>query len=108
MPIHNKLVRNKIPQIIQDAGKTPVTKILNEAEYIMELHKKSDEELKEYLAAETNEAALEELADLLEIIHALAKTHDSSIEEVEKIRVEKAAKRGGFSDKVFLIEVKDD
>ena len=82
-------------------------KILNQEDYITELRKKSNEELQEYLTAETNEEALEELADLLEVIHALAIIHDSSIEEVEKIRVKKAEKRGGFSDKVFLIEVTD-
>ena len=82
-------------------------KILNHEEYITELRKKSQEELNEYLMAETNEEALEELADLLEAYDALAKVHSSSFEEVEKLRVEKAAKRGGFSDKVFLIEVTD-
>ena len=108
MPIYNKLVRDKIPQIIKASGKSPTTKILNEKEYITELRKKSQEELQEYLSAETDQEALEELADLLEIIHALAKVHSSTIEEVDKIRVEKAAKRGGFSDKVFLIEVQDE
>ena len=108
MPIHNKLVRDKIPQIIKESGKTPVTKILNQEEYITELRKKSQEELQEYLTAETDEEALEELADLLEVIHALAKVHGSTIEEVDKIRAEKAAKRGGFTDKVFLIEVQDE
>ena len=108
MPIYNKLVRDKIPQIIKASGKSPTTKILNEKEYITELRKKSQEELEEYLTVETDQEALEELADLLEIIHALAKLHGSTIEEVDKIREEKAAKRGGFSDKVFLIEVQDE
>ena len=81
MPIHNKLVRDKIPQIIKNDGKTPITKILNDDDYIAELRKKSEEELQEYLSAATNEAALEELADLLEVIHALAKVHGSSIED---------------------------
>ena len=108
MPIQNKLVRDKIPKIIKESGKIPVTKILNEEEYINELRKKSQEELEEYLTAETDQEALEELADLLEIIHALAKVHSSTIEEVDKIRAEKAAKRGGFTDKVFLIEVQDE
>ena len=107
MAVHNKLVRDNMKQIILDAGRKPIMKILNHEEYITELRKKSQEELQEYLTAETNEEALEELADLLEVIHALAKVHGSSIEEVEKLRVEKAAKRGGFSDKVFLIEVTD-
>ncbi len=108
MPTYNKLVRDRIPHIINDSGKKPITKILNQEEYITELRKKSEEELQEYLSAKTNEESLEELADLLEIIYALAKVHDSSIEEVENIRIEKAAKRGGFSDKVYLIEVCDE
>lgn len=108
MPVYNKLVRDKIPQIIIEDGKKPVTKILNQDEYILELRKKSKEELQEYLEAETNEEALEELADLLEIIHTLAAVHDSTIEEVEKLRETKAEKRGGFTNKVFLIEVQDE
>jgi predicted house-cleaning noncanonical NTP pyrophosphatase (MazG superfamily) len=108
MPIYNKLVRDKIPQIIKASGKSPTTKILNEKEYITELRKKSQEELEEYLTAKTDQEALEELADLLEIIHNLAKVHGSTIDVVENLRAAKAEKRGGFSDKVFLIEVKDD
>ena len=107
MAIHNKLVRDNMRQIILDAGRKPIMRILNHEEYITELRKKSQEELHEYLTAETNGEALEELADLLEVMHALAKVHGSSIEEVEKLRVEKATKRGGFSDKVFLIEATD-
>lgn len=108
MQVHNKLVRDKIPQIIKTSGKTPIIKTLNQENYITELRKKSKEELQEYLSAKTNEAAIEELADLLEIIHSLAEIHDSSIDEVEKLRVKKAKTRGGFKNKVFLVEVKDD
>jgi predicted house-cleaning noncanonical NTP pyrophosphatase (MazG superfamily) len=107
MAIHNKLVRDYMKQIILDAGRNPIMKTLNHEEYITELRKKSEEELREYLTAETDEEALEELADLLEVIHELTKIHHSSIEEVEKIRVEKKAKRGGFTDKIYLFEVTD-
>ncbi|OIJ20955.1 phosphoribosyl-ATP pyrophosphohydrolase [Anaerobacillus alkalidiazotrophicus] len=108
MPIYNKLVRDKIPEIIEKAGKKYTTSILNEEQYIAELKKKSFEELEEYVNTTTNEDALEELADVLEIIHALADYHGSSIDEVEKIRERKAEKRGGFQEKIFLIEVEDD
>ena len=90
MAVHNKLVRDNMRQIILDAGRKPVMKILNHQDYIFELRKKSQEELQEYLTAETNEEALEELADLLEVMHALAKVHGSSIKEVEKIRAEES------------------
>ena len=51
--------------------------------------------------------SMEELADLLEVIRAVAKARGSSIDEVEAIRRDKAAKRGGFEQKILLVEVKD-
>lgn len=51
---------------------------------------------------------MEDLADVLEIIHALAEYHGTLIEEVEEIRKQKAEKRGGFKEKIFLIEVEDE
>ncbi|MED4877143.1 phosphoribosyl-ATP pyrophosphohydrolase [Geobacillus stearothermophilus] len=108
MPIYNKLVRDRIPTIIEQAGKTFTTRILDDEEYRKELQKKAFEELEEYVQAKTDEAALEELADVLEIIHALAECHGASIEQVEQIRAKKAEKRGGFRDKIFLIEVHDE
>lgn len=107
MPTYNKLVRDKIPQIIENTGKKFSTLILHNRDYIKYLKEKSYEELDEYCAAESNGEAVEELADLLEIIHALAKHHGSSLEEVEAVRKEKAEKRGGFEEKIFLIEVED-
>jgi predicted house-cleaning noncanonical NTP pyrophosphatase (MazG superfamily) len=108
MPVYNKLVRDKIPQIIEQAGKTFTTRILEDEEYLKELRKKAFEELEEYMNASDDETALEELADVLEIIHALAECHGSSIERVEQIRAEKAEKRGGFKEKIFLVEVHDE
>lgn len=108
MPIHNKLVRDRIPEIIESTGKKFATRTLNEEEYITELKKKSFEELQEYMQATNQADAIEELADLLEIMHALAEYHSSSMEEVEKVRQEKASKRGGFKEKIFLIEVEDE
>jgi predicted house-cleaning noncanonical NTP pyrophosphatase (MazG superfamily) len=107
MPTHNKLVRDKIPQIIESKGKKLSTKVLNDEDYIKYLKEKAYEELDEYCAAETDGEAVEELADLLEVIQALAKLHGASIEEVEAVRKAKAGKRGGFQEKIFLIEVED-
>lgn len=107
MPVYNKLVRDKIPQIIEGTGKRYTAKVLSDEDYIKYLKLKSYEELDEYCAAETNEEAVEELADLLEIVRVLADYHGSSMEEVEKVRREKAEKRGGFEEKVFLVEVED-
>ncbi|WP_042349327.1 nucleoside triphosphate pyrophosphohydrolase [Bacillus massiliigorillae] len=108
MPVHNKLVRDLIPNIIEKTGKEFSTKILNEEEYIIELRKKSEEELREYLEAKDDASAIEELADLLEIIHALSRCHGATPEKVEEVRKEKAIKRGAFDEKIYLIEVSDD
>jgi predicted house-cleaning noncanonical NTP pyrophosphatase (MazG superfamily) len=108
MPIYNKLVRDKIPMIIEKTGKTFTTRVLSDEEYIEHLRKKAFEELEEYMSVENDETAIEELADVLEIIHALAEYHGASIEEVEEVRAEKAEKRGGFKEKIFLIEVHDE
>ncbi|AND40645.1 nucleoside triphosphate pyrophosphohydrolase [Cytobacillus oceanisediminis] len=107
MPIYNKLVRDRIPEVIARNGKKCSTRILDNEKYIEELKKKSFEELEEYVKAQTDEEAIEELADILEILHALAKVHGSTIRDVDEIRKSKAEKRGGFQDKVFLIEVED-
>ncbi|MFD2630104.1 phosphoribosyl-ATP pyrophosphohydrolase [Oceanobacillus kapialis] len=107
MPTYNKLVRDKIPEIIKNTGKDFKTEILPNDRYIEELKTKLNEEITEYQEAETDSDALEELADVLELMHALASMHGASIEEVEKIREDKAVNRGGFEDKIFLIEVED-
>ncbi|WP_226617766.1 nucleoside triphosphate pyrophosphohydrolase [Cytobacillus firmus] len=107
MPTYNKLVRDRIPEIIDKTGKKYSTRVLDKTEYIKELKKKSFEELEEYTNAENDEEALVELADLLEIIHALAETHGASIEKVEELRKQKAEERGGFKDKIFLIQVEE-
>ncbi|TYR72596.1 nucleoside triphosphate pyrophosphohydrolase [Rossellomorea vietnamensis] len=107
MPVYNKLVRNRIPEIIESNGKRFSTRILSDEEYITELENKSFEELEEYRDAETRDVALEELADLMEIVHAFANSHGSTLEEVEEIRRMKAEKRGAFDKKIFLIDVED-
>lgn len=108
MPTYNKLVRDRIPDVIENTGKKFSTRILNETDYIIELKKKAYEELDEYVNTNNKKDAIEELADLLEIVHAFAKYHGSSIDEVEEVRKQKADKRGGFKEKIFLIEVEDE
>ncbi len=108
MPIHNKLVRDQIPEAITKTGKKFSTRILPKEEYEVELKKKLSEELAEYNEANTNEEAIEELADILELLHAATKIHGSSFQELEKVRKSKAEKRGGFEKRIFLIEVEDD
>lgn len=108
MPIYNKLVRDLIPEIICADNKTCDTIILDDATYATALKKKLHEELAEYEATTTDADALEELSDLLELIHALTAVHNSSPEALELIRQQKAHTRGGFEQKIFLVEVHDD
>ncbi len=100
---YQKLVRDKIPEIIEKDGKQSVCSILSDEEYLDLLDKKLSEELGEYLESKS----MEELADLLEVITAVAKARGSSIEEVEAIRKKKAEKRGGFEKKILLEEVRE-
>lgn len=101
MPIHNKLVRDKIPEIIESTGKKSYCRILSEAEYLSELDKKLNEECAEYQA----DKSLEELADMIEVMYAIAEARGFSIAELERVRVEKADKRGRFKDRIFLEKV---
>ncbi|HEF5709407.1 TPA: phosphoribosyl-ATP pyrophosphohydrolase [Bacillus cereus] len=87
--------------------KTPKTRTLPQEEYIKEICKKTEEELTEYLEADTKEHKLEELSDLLELINALAEHEGTTLKEINNIRKKKAEERDGFSDRVFLIEVTD-
>ncbi|WP_391559274.1 phosphoribosyl-ATP pyrophosphohydrolase [Robertmurraya sp.] len=107
MPIYNKLIRDRIPEIIALTGKTYKTRVLEQDEYKDELQKKCQEEMGEYLQSTSDAEALEELADLLEVVYALAEVHGSSQEELETIRAEKAEKRGEFQERLLLIEVED-
>lgn len=98
---HNKLVRDLIPAIIEASGKTCVTRILSDEEYLAALDAKLTEELAEYQA----DKSMEELADLLEVMMAVAEARGHSFAEVEAVRKAKAEKRGGFRERIFLESV---
>ena len=99
--IYEKLVRDKIPEIIEKSGKQCEMGILSDEKYLEMIDKKLDEELAEY----HQDQNLEELADLLEVIYAATKARGYSIEELEKVRAQKAEKRGGFDKKILLKKV---
>lgn len=95
---HNKLVRDKIPDIIKNNGRKAKYHILSEAEYLAALDEKLSEEVNEYQA----DKSLEEMADVLEVLYAICKARGYSIEELEGKRAEKLLHRGGFDKKLFL------
>lgn len=98
MTVYNKLVRDKIPDIIAASGKRPVIRVLSDEDYINELDKKLIEEGNEYQA----DKSLEELADMLEVIYAIAAVKGCSINELQEICKKKAEERGRFVHKLFL------
>ena len=102
--IYNKLVRDNIPNIIKEKGETPVTRILEDNAYKNELEKKLYEEYQEVLES-SGDARAEELADMLEIIRALAKLENKSLQDIINIADNKNIKRGAFEGKIFLEKV---
>lgn len=100
---YNKLVRDKIPEIIEKNNKRCEYTILNSEEYLDHLNKKLLEEVNEYL--ESNDT--EEIADILEVIYSILKHKNIDKEEVEKIRVKKKNERGSFDKRIMLKEVWD-
>ena len=99
--IYDKLVRDKIPKIIEKSGKQCEIEILADEKHLEMIDKKLDEELAEY----HKDQNIEELADLLEVIYAATKARGYSIEELEKVRTEKAERHGGFDKKILLKKV---
>lgn len=98
MKVYNKLVRDKIPEMIINENRHPVTRILDNDEYRVELNKKLQEEVKEYI--EDNN--VEELADIVEVVYGILDSMDISLEEFESVRKAKVDKRGAFKNKIYL------
>lgn len=101
--IYNKLVRDRIPEIIESDGRECTTEILPDDDWFQMLDAKLNEELAEYQESKS----LEELADLLEVMRAVVKARGWSWEQLEQVRQEKAARRGGFEKKILLKEVRE-
>ena len=97
---YNKAIRDKIPEIIADSGKKYNLKQLDDEPFLAELEKKLIEEVNEY--AENKD--VEELADLLEVIYRISELKGVSSDELDKIRIDKAEKRGKFASNLFLID----
>ena len=97
---YNKLVRDRIPEIIEASGAECKTEILSDEKYLEMIDAKLDEELAEY----HKDQNIEELADLLEVVRAATIARGYTLEELEAVRAKKADQRGGFEKKILLIE----
>lgn len=98
---YDKLIRDKIPEIIEQSGKKCIVEVMDNDTYIEYLDQKLNEELAEY----QQDKSIEELADLLEVMYAVVTARGYSIEELERIRLEKAEKRGSFEKRLLLKSV---
>ncbi|MEK7501640.1 MAG: nucleoside triphosphate pyrophosphohydrolase [Patescibacteria group bacterium] len=96
MESYNKLVRDKIPEILDEKGVVYEQHVASGEEYKKELIKKLDEEMREFIT----QPSPEELADIIEVVEALKKLND--FEDTEVIRQRKLAERGGFEKKLIL------
>lgn len=101
---YDKLVRDKIPEIIEKDGKKAVTRELTDEEYKIYLEKKLDEEVAEFHESKS----LEELADITEVIEALCKTLGYTKDDLWAVKWNKKYNRGNFSRKVLLEEIRDE
>jgi len=98
---YHKLVRDRIPEIIEAGGSQADWEILDDASYLQQLEEKLEEELAEYLESKN----IIELADLLEVIYALTEAKGFTIAQLEQERSKKAAQRGSFQKKILLKRV---
>jgi len=101
MKIYNKLVRDKIPQVIEAGGNKYDIRIADKKEHYQLLEEKLNEEVKEFLEGKN----LDELADIMEVLYGLADNLGYSEEDLNNRRIEKREKRGGFKEGIVLMRV---
>lgn len=99
---HAKLIRDNVPEIIRSKGQTPVTHVADDKEYWEKLKVKLREEVGEFCFDEREE----ELADVLEVLYAVAKYKKIDWSNLEKTRAAKKKERGGFEGRIILDETK--
>ena len=102
---YNKLVRDNIPNIIREKGDEPITTILTDDEYIIELERKLLEECNEVIES-SGASRINELADVLEVLIAIAEFQGNNFDDILSARNEKKLERGAFNKKIYLKGVK--
>jgi len=100
MTKYDKLVRDLIPDIIAAKGGKAIIRLASQEEYEAKLRDKLLEEVNEYLAS----GSPEELADILEVVHALGELTGHTPAQLETLRADKAVARGGFKKRIILEE----
>ena len=107
MKVYNKLVRDRIPEIIEENGKKANYKVLNKEAYRLALKAKLIEEVNEFLAAKTNSERIEEIADIKEVILAIRKAFSIKNKDINNRRFRKQVEKGQFIKRYFLESVEE-
>ena len=100
---YNKLIRDNNVKLMEDKGCKVTYEILDDKRYGQELDKKLQEEVSEYLA----DYSVEEMADVMEVIYAMLDFRGITMEEVEKVRLNKRNLKRAFKNKIFLKDVEE-
>ncbi len=103
---YNKLIRDRILEIIEADGEKPYSRILNKKEYIKEIKKKTLEEAKELIKAKNKKEIVNEIIDLQELIDVLISELGLTKLQIQKQQRVKNRKRGGFKKRLFLIKTR--
>ena len=103
---HNKLIRDRILEIIEANKEKPYFRILNKKEYIKEIKKKILEEAQELIEARGKKEIINEIADVQELIDVLILKSGFTKSQIRKQQKIKKKKRGGFKKRLFLIKTK--
>jgi len=107
MKIYNKLIRDRIPEIIEKDGNTADIIILSEESFKQAIKEKLIEEATEVLNADNRDEVLSELADLQEVMDAIKQMYNINTLEVNTIQAVKALQRGKFEKRLYLKSVKE-
>ncbi len=103
---YNKLIRDRIPEIVKEAGWVPTVRILRKSEFLGAVKKKVFEEAEELIQSEDKRGIIDEIVDIQELLDVLASEIGITKPEVKKLQGIKRKKRGGFKKRLFLIKEK--
>lgn len=101
---YNKLIRDRIPKIIKEAGWLPTVRTLKKSEFLNELKKKVSEEAKELIQSKDKKGIIDEIVDIQELLDILISEVGLTKREAKKFQAAKRKKRGGFKKRLFLIK----
>ena len=107
--IHNKLVRDKVPQIIRENKQVPITKELDEEDFVNELLRKLEEEIQEVIGARNNkEELMAEIGDVYEVLNAIIDLYELDKNLLLEMQKKKKQERGGFEERTYLESVEEE